>query len=143
MLPQLKKGRCGPILDRGLFASYEEANAWYRKNVKSGVSVPKPGLSEAIALIRAAGGWTCLAHPGYYQRDGLDVAARLPGLRELGLDGVELDYPYHACSPNLFDLEHERAFVSEIGAVASALGLRTTRGSDCHTAVDFEKVYGP
>lgn len=132
-----------PILDRGLFATYEEANAWYRENVKSGVAVPKPSLAEAIALIGAAGGWSCLAHPGYYQKAGVDVAARLPALRDLGLDGVELDYPYHACSPHLFDREAERAFVAEIGAAAGSLGLRTTRGSDCHTAADFDKVYGP
>src|SRR5262245_59173436 len=70
-----------PLLDKGLFPTYEEANAWYRKNVKAGVPVPKPKLAEAIRLVHDAGGWTALAHPGYYERDGLPVAPRLAGLK--------------------------------------------------------------
>lgn len=131
-----------PILEKGLFPTYEEANAWYRKNVKTGVAVPKPPLAEAIALIHGAGGWTALAHPGYYERADRPIAARLPELREMGLDGVELDYPYHACSPRQWSAEDERRFISGIRAAAEPLGLRTTRGSDCHTEADFEKVYG-
>lgn len=132
-----------PLLERGRFGSYEEANAWFRKNVKSGVAVPKPPLAEAIALVHGAGGWTSLAHPGYYQRDGYPVAERLPVLRGLGLDGVELHYPYQACSPHQWTAADERAFIAEVGAVAEALGLKTTRGSDSHTPADFERAYGP
>lgn len=131
-----------PILEKGLFPTYEDANAWYRKNVKAGVAVPKPIVADAIALVHGAGGWTALAHPGYYERDGKPVAARLPELRDMGLDGVELDYPYHACSPNQFGAEDERRFIDGIRAAAEPLGLRLTRGSDCHTAADFDKVYG-
>lgn len=131
-----------PLLERGRFATYEEANAWFRNNVKAGVAVPKPALADAIALVHGAGGWTSLAHPGYYQRDGYPVAERLPVLRGLGLDAVELHYPYHACSPHQWSAADERAFVGEVGAVAEALGLRTTRGSDSHTPEDFERAYG-
>jgi predicted metal-dependent phosphoesterase TrpH len=132
-----------PILDKGLFPTYEAANAWYRKNVETGVAVPKPKVGEAIRLVHAAGGWTALAHPGYYQEAGADMPARLPALRELGLDGLELDYPYRACSPHLYDDAKERAFVDAMRRAAEPLGLRLTRGSDCHTADDFVKVYGP
>ena len=131
-----------PLLDRGRFATYEEANRWFKQNVKTGLSVPKPPLAEAIALVQGAGGWTALAHPGYYQRDGYPVAERLAVLRGMGLDGVELDYPYHACSPHQWSLEQERAFIAEVRASAEALGLRLTRGSDSHTAEDFERAYG-
>ena len=131
-----------PLLERGRFATYEEANRWFKQNVKTGVSVPKPSLADAIALIQGAGGWTALAHPGYYQRDGYPVTERLAVLRGMGLDGVELDYPYHACSPHQWTLEQERAFVAEVRASAEPLELRLTRGSDSHTADDFDRVYG-
>jgi 3',5'-nucleoside bisphosphate phosphatase len=132
-----------PLLARGRFPSYREANAWFRANVESGVPVPKPSLEDAIALVHGAGGAAVLAHPGYYQRAGLPVAERLAVLRGLGLDGVELDYPYHSCSKDSFSLEEERAFIEELRAAGEALGLRFTRGSDCHTAADFDRVYGP
>jgi predicted metal-dependent phosphoesterase TrpH len=132
-----------PLLARGLFSTYEEANAWYREKVKAGVPVPKPPLAEAIRLIRGAGGWTALAHPGYYEKAGVAIGPRLAALAALGLEGVELDYPYHACSPNLFDAAGETAFITGLRAAGEALGLRFTRGSDAHTVADFERVYGP
>jgi predicted metal-dependent phosphoesterase TrpH len=132
-----------PLLARGRFESYREANAWFRAHVESGVPVPKPSLEDAIALVHAAGGAAVLAHPGYYQRAGLPVAERLAVLRGLGLDGVELEYPYHSCSKDQFSLGEETAFVAEVRAAGEALGMRLTRGSDCHTAADFDRVYGP
>jgi 3',5'-nucleoside bisphosphate phosphatase len=131
-----------PILEKGLFPTYEAANAWYKKNVKAGIPVTKPALPEAIRLLRAAGGTTALAHPGYYEKAGVDMAAKLPALAAAGLQGLELDYPYHACSPHVFSVEEERAFVAKMRAAAEPLGLQLTRGSDCHTRDDFAKVYG-
>jgi predicted metal-dependent phosphoesterase TrpH len=132
-----------PILERvDEFETYEDANAWYRKNVKSGVSVPKPKIGDVIALIKGAGGWAALAHPGYYG-SGEAMAAKLGELKGLGLDGVELTYPYFSCSPRQFTADSERAFVDFVRAAAEKHGLRVTRGSDCHTADDFERVYGP
>lgn len=131
-----------PMLEQGLFPSYEVANDWYRKNVKAGVAVPKPPLAEAIRLVHGAGGWTALAHPGYYEKAAAPMAGRLAALKVLGLDGVELDYPYHACSPHLFSEDDEREFIGGIRRAGEALGLRFTRGSDSHTAEDLERVYG-
>jgi 3',5'-nucleoside bisphosphate phosphatase len=131
-----------PLIAQGRFATYDEANAWFHANVQSGVEVPRPLLEEAIALVHGAGGWTALAHPGYYAKDGYPVAERLAVLRGMGLDGVELNYPYHACSPQQWSREEEAAFIADVRQAADAMGMRTTRGSDCHTAADFEKVYG-
>jgi predicted metal-dependent phosphoesterase TrpH len=131
-----------PILEKGRFATYEEANGWYRKNVKAGVPVPKPSLAESIALIQGAGGWAVLAHPAYYEREGRSVAARLGELQALGLDGVETDYPYAACSPREFTREREDRYVAELRAACLRLGLRVTRGSDSHSLPDLERVYG-
>jgi predicted metal-dependent phosphoesterase TrpH len=133
-----------PILKKGdRFATYEDANAWYRKNVKSGVQVPKPPIAEVIRLIQGAGGAALLAHPGYYEKPGMVMAAKLDELKGMGLDGVELDYPYASCSPRQFTADSEKAFVAGIREAAGRLGLRVSRGSDCHTADDFERVYGP
>jgi hypothetical protein len=131
-----------PLLDKGRFASYPEANGWYKKNVKAGVPVPKPKLADAIGLVHGAGGFTSLAHPAYYAQDGFDALARIDELRALGLDGVEADYPYHACSPHQFSADDEARYAADVRAACARLGLRTTRGSDCHTAHDFTKVYG-
>ncbi len=132
-----------PLLDKGRFPTYPEANRWYKQNVKAGVAVPKPRLAEAIALIHGAGGTTSLAHPAYYRKEGFDALARLEDLRGLGLDAVEADYPYHACSPHEFGAEDEARYAAQMRAACARLGLGATRGSDCHTAADFTKVYGP
>jgi predicted metal-dependent phosphoesterase TrpH len=131
-----------PLLDKGFFPTYKAANAWYKQNVKSGIDVVKPALREAIELVHSAGGWAVLAHPGYYVEDGIDARDRLGELRESGLDGVEVEYPYHSCSPDAFSAEAERAIVDGLREVAGRLGLRMTRGSDCHTPADFARVYG-
>jgi 3',5'-nucleoside bisphosphate phosphatase len=131
-----------PLLKRGRFATYDEGAAWFRDNVQPGIVVPKPPLSDAIALIKGAGGWTALAHPAYYQEAGRDVAAGLASLARLGLDGLELDYPYARCSPDRFTVQEEARRISVLREAGERAGLRFTRGSDCHTAADFEKVYG-
>jgi predicted metal-dependent phosphoesterase TrpH len=131
-----------PILAKGHFQTYEDANAWYRKNVKSGVAVPKPSLEEAIALVKGAGGWAALAHPGYYDTPERPIAQRLAALKDMGLGGVEVDYPYASCSPRQWDVAREGAFLAALRAAAETLSLRVTRGSDCHTADDFDRVYG-
>jgi predicted metal-dependent phosphoesterase TrpH len=131
-----------PLLAKGLFPSYKAASAWYKQNVHSGVEVDKPGLAEAIALVHAAGGSAVLAHPAYYAREGVAVVPRLAELHALGLDGLEVDYPYHACSPDAFSADAEAAAVAELRAAATAHGLRMTRGTDCHSPADFARVYG-
>jgi predicted metal-dependent phosphoesterase TrpH len=131
-----------PILKTGRFETYEEANAWLKKNVKSGVNVPKPALAEILALVHGAGGWSSLAHPGYYRKEGADFVALLGEFKGMGLDGVEVDYPYHSCSPRLFTAADEKALHTRLTAEVGKLGLKMTRGSDCHTREDFERIYG-
>jgi predicted metal-dependent phosphoesterase TrpH len=131
-----------PLVARGRFTSYEEGREWFRTHACSGVVVPKPGMAEAIGMVRGAGGRAVLAHPGYYWKDGFPVFERLPGLRALGLEGVELDYPYASSSPGLFTNGDAERFVAALRAKGEALGLAFTRGSDVHTAADFDRVYG-
>jgi 3',5'-nucleoside bisphosphate phosphatase len=131
-----------PLLDQGRFPSYPEAARWFKDNIKSGIDVPKPPIATAISLVRAAGGQPVLAHPGYYMKAGIDILGRLPDLVAQGLQGVEVHYPYHSCSPRLFSAEDEAALRSAIEARARELALRITRGSDGHTSGDLERVYG-
>ncbi len=131
-----------PLLEQGRFASYREASAWFRDNTAAGLAVPKPEVARAIAMVHDAGGWAVLAHPGYYWKDGLPILDRLADLRALGLDGIEVEYPYDSASPELFAGGEASRFTTDLGAAADVLGLRQTRGSDVHFARDFERVYG-
>lgn len=130
-----------PLVARGLFATYQEGRDWFHAH-PSGVAVPKPSIADAIAMVHAAGGRAVLAHPAYYWKDGLPVLERLPSLRALGLDGAELDYPYASSSPELFVNGDAERFREELRVTGEALGLAFTRGSDSHSAADFDRVYG-
>lgn len=92
----------------------------YRKYLGDGkpAAVPKRFLSPAdgIRLIREAGGWVSVAHPGVTRMD-----ARLPDLVDGGLAGLEVWHPKHT--------------LREIDRFASAcdrLELVPTGGSDYH-----------
>jgi predicted metal-dependent phosphoesterase TrpH len=132
-----------PLVARGVFACYEEGRAWFHAHAARSAAVPKPEMAQAIAIVHAAGGRAVLAHPAYYERDGFPVLERLAALRALGLDGVELDYPYASNSPDLFVNGDAERFRDELRARGGQLGLLFTRGSDAHFAADFDRVYGP
>ncbi|HSZ39550.1 MAG TPA: PHP domain-containing protein [Trebonia sp.] len=76
-------------------------------------------LGRAVRLVREAGGVPVLAHPrspGYEIPD--DVIA---GLAAGGLGGIEVNHP-----------DHDELERSRLRALAAALGLLTTGGSDDH-----------
>lgn len=80
--------------------------------------VPRAGASAdtVVSMIHQAGGLAALAHPG---RTGVD--ARIPALRDAGLDAIEV---YHT--------DHDDEMRVKYGRLASALGLLVTGGSDYH-----------
>ena len=73
-------------------------------------------LESAIALVRAAGGVSSLAHPPPHLTED-DFGA----LRAFGLDAIEVVYPWGRNSP-----------VSRLRAVAARFGFAVSGGSDCH-----------
>ncbi len=73
-------------------------------------------LTEAIAIVRAAGGVTSYAHPSP-QVDRQELAT----LAKLGLQAVEAEYP-----------GFRKSRTSELKQWARELGLAVTGGSDCH-----------
>lgn len=80
---------------------------------------------EVIQTIKNAGGIAILAHPCCCWN--LNIKKMIEELKSLGLDGVEVYYPY---------IRH-RAIVKfhtikKIEAIADELGLLKTGGTDCH-----------
>jgi predicted metal-dependent phosphoesterase TrpH len=71
---------------------------------------------RVIETLHAAGGLVSLAHPG---RTGID--ARIPVLREAGLDALEV-----------FHSDHDGEMVERYAGLARRLGLLVTGGSDFH-----------
>lgn len=82
------------------------------------VTEPKRCLptAEAIALVREAGGVAAWAHPTYDC-----TRARLTELKQLGMQAVEVAFP--GARPGRS---------RELRALAGAVGLAATAGSDCH-----------
>ena len=101
----------------GRVGTVEEAFArWLRDGGPADVPKERLPLAEAIALVRGAGGVSSLAHPP------ADLTPQgLAGLRELGLQAVEVDCP-----------GHRPARAKELRQWAAALRLAVTGGSDCH-----------
>jgi predicted metal-dependent phosphoesterase TrpH len=73
-------------------------------------------IDRAIALVRAAGGVTSLAHP----RATLELSD-LKQLRDRGLQALEVEYPTHRANR-----------VRELREWAASLDMAITGGSDCH-----------
>jgi predicted metal-dependent phosphoesterase TrpH len=83
-------------------------------------------MSDAIAMIHAAGGLAVLAHPG-----SGGTRARVEALRALGLDGIEVKHPSHSSS----ETARLRGLCEQLGLVASG-------GSDWHGAAEGARTIG-
>jgi predicted metal-dependent phosphoesterase TrpH len=105
------------LVARGYVATIDEAFRRYLGN-HGPAWVPKPVLtpSEAIDLVRRAGGITAVAHPATIGRDAI-----LADLARAGLTGLECIHP-----------KHDTAMTSRYRDAATRLGLVVTGGSDCH-----------
>ncbi len=83
-------------------------------------------VEDAIELTHAAGGKAVLAHPGIYRRIR-SLEDSLSRLVDIGLDGLELNYPYAAEGRYATDMP-----LGHFGELADRFGLFTTGGSDYH-----------
>jgi predicted metal-dependent phosphoesterase TrpH len=83
--------------------------------------------AEAIALIRAAGGVTVLAHP---RSEGYEVSDdQIRALAAVGLTGLEVWHP-----------DHSPAVRGRLRVLAAGLGLIPTGGSDDHGALSNHRL---
>src|SRR5205814_6342122 len=77
--------------------------------------------TDAIALVRAAGGAAVLAHPRSVKRRAEVTDAQLARLAEAGLAGIEAEHP-----------EQPPEVRQRLREVAAELGLAVTGSSDFH-----------
>ncbi len=87
-------------------------------------------MSQAVAVIKAAGGVPVFAHPGAYDT-GIDPIRAVRNAYAEGIEGVEVFYPYqqgHRAAPNSPGSD----WISRIAALADELGLLKTGGTDFH-----------
>ena len=92
---------------------------WIGDGGRAHVGRYAPDPARAVTLVRAAGGLPVLAHP---RSPGYEISDEvIAGLAAVGLAGVEVFHPDHD------DSERKR-----LTALASALGLAATGGSDDH-----------
>jgi 3',5'-nucleoside bisphosphate phosphatase len=93
--------------------------AFRRYLLRVGPAVPRLAVSSltgAIATVRAAGGWTCLAHP-----PETTTFETLAAMRDYGVDAVEVEFPAAT-----------RSRSQRLREWAGALGMGCGGGSDCH-----------
>jgi len=122
------------LLKKGLFPGYREAAVWVSTHAKAATSVLKSYTGEMIQLIKKLGGHAFLAHPGYYVLEGgLNIDKMINELLPLGLDGLEVEYPYFGTGPKFQSREAEREIIETFRHTARKYGLITSRGSDAHT----------
>lgn len=82
-----------------------------------------PEATDAVALVRAAGGVPVMAHPGAVSRGRIVPDSVIVAMAEAGLAGLEVDHRDHD--------EHQR---ERLRALADRLGLLVTGASDYHGA---------
>lgn len=117
----VKKGYCTDIND-----AFEK---YLRPGAKAYCEAKRLTPVEAVKLIKKYGGFASVAHPKKYLLDKrLDIL--LGGLKQFGLDGMELNYPSHN--------EQDRRNFSEL---MKKYRLLPTGGSDFHGDEDKNFVY--
>jgi len=127
-----------PLMIAGLFSEYKEAAKWVSDNSKPTVAFAKTHANEIIALIRKAGGMAYLAHPGYYILEGgLNIDSILKDLIPLGLEGMEIEYPYWKTNPKFKTKKSEYELIRFLRQKAKEYKLLTSCGSDAHTVDQF------
>ncbi len=86
--------------------------------------LPRPSFPEVVHAIRTAGGVAALAHPAFLPID--DWEGILTALRNMGLEAMEVHYPYQVGRVPVYISS------AELAALAEALRLIPTGGSDDH-----------
>jgi len=116
------------LVEAGYVASVSEAFDKYLGTGKPGyVEKERFAISEAVTMIRDAGGVTSIAHPTLYP----DHNRLVPQLLDEGIDAVEVLHPQ-------VDENHRHRYAS----VARFRGKFTTGGSDDHGTVKTSETLG-
>ena len=111
------------LINKGVVRSFDEAFSKYLgKDRPAYIDRFRPSPTEAIRVIRAAGGVAVLAHPYTLERADVDGFGRmLKHLKTLGLQGMEVYYP-----------DHPPRRIAAYERLARRYGLVATGGTDFH-----------
>jgi len=125
----LEKKAQGPYISRNLIAA--ELRSFLRQTISMETAIKEAYVEEnnswmlsdveAVKMIAETGGIPVLAHPGRLAAENVWFNQKMRELRQCGLRGLEVHYPFYT--------------ESQIGLLATAardLGLITTGGSDWH-----------
>jgi predicted metal-dependent phosphoesterase TrpH len=119
------------MIEAGVVSSVDEAFTpeWIGPGGRAHVRRYALDPAEAIALVRAAGGVTVLAHPLAVRRGWMVPEDLIAELARAGLDGVEVAHP-----------DHDLAQRDRLATLARRLGLVVTGGSDDHGALTGDRI---
>jgi predicted metal-dependent phosphoesterase TrpH len=110
------------LVDKGYARDRQQAfDLYLADDAKAAVERDEPTLEEGIARIVAGGGMASLAHPVRLPQRGPELAELVGRLAGVGLRGIEV-----------FHSEHARTNSEEYAALARALNLIPTGGTDFH-----------
>jgi 3',5'-nucleoside bisphosphate phosphatase len=111
------------MLAAGAISSPDEAFGpdWLGPGGRAHVTRYAPDPARAIALVRAAGGVTVLAHPRAGARGWMIPDEVIAGLADAGLHGVEVRHP-----------DQDQSQRRRLASLAARLGLVASGGSDDH-----------
>lgn len=110
------------LVAAGEAASREDAfSRWIGVSGPAYVAKRAPQTTDAIRLIRGAGGVPVIAHPWSRGRTGGMSPDEIAALASAGLAGLEVDH-----------VDHDPAARSELRDIAAGLGLIATGSSDYH-----------
>ena len=85
-------------------------------------------LTQAVAIIKAAGGVAVLAHPGVYETRADPITVVRNAAAE-GVAGIEVFYPYNQ---GYHSAAERSGWIARLDALADELELLKTGGSDFH-----------
>ncbi|MBN1635688.1 MAG: PHP domain-containing protein, partial [Deltaproteobacteria bacterium] len=110
------------LINNGSVKNFEEAFSRYlAKGKPAYVDKKKMTWDEAVALIKAHGGVSILAHPFTLCLDANELRSFVGTLAAHGMSGIEVYYP-----------EHTKAQKKLYASIARSLNLLTTGGTDFH-----------
>jgi 3',5'-nucleoside bisphosphate phosphatase len=111
------------LIKKGYVKDFEDAfDKYLGKGKPAYVEKEKLTWEEAIALIKRHKGISILAHPFTLELKGRELKNLIIGMKEAGLNGIEVYYP-----------EHTREQTKLYKALAQEEGLLLTGGTDFHT----------
>jgi len=119
------------MIDAGVVESVQEAftQRWIGPGGRAHVRRYALDPADAVALVRAAGGVSVLAHPLAQTRGWLVPDQLITELASAGLAGLEIAHP-----------DHDQPKRVALRALADRLGLVTTGGSDDHGQLTGDRI---